>query len=114
MRKVSRDCVSGLSLARALVEIADFYLLVVTAFGTREGTYLSRAVSGHDGGLVPVEDVAARLTLLPEGNDRAALAYDLATCHLYRHSASESVTLTLPLYARSGLRIGNKMVRIAS
>src|SRR5215210_1601621 len=74
MRKVSRDCVSGLSLARALVEITDFYLLVATAFGAREGTYLSRAVSGHDGGLVPVEDVAARLTLLPEGNDRAALA----------------------------------------
>jgi hypothetical protein len=68
-------------------EMAQTYLLVVPALGTGEGAYFSRAVCRHDGSLVPVEDIAARLALLPEGYDRAALVDYLAACHLYRHLA---------------------------
>jgi hypothetical protein len=69
------------------VEITNLYLLVVAALGAGEGAYLAGAVCRHDGSLVPVEDVAALLAPLPEGNDRAALVDDPATCHLYRHLA---------------------------
>src|SRR5215210_8844902 len=67
--------------------MSRLYLLVVTTLGAGERSYFSRAVGRHDGSLVPVEDVAALLAPLPEGNDRAALVDDLATCHLYRHLA---------------------------
>src|SRR5215208_8304924 len=77
---------SGLSVG-AFVEITNLYLLVVPALGTGEGAHLARAVCRHDGGLVPVEDISARLAPLPEGNDRTTLVDDLAPCHLYRHLA---------------------------
>src|SRR5215210_6067507 len=77
---------SGL-LARTFVEITGLYLLVVPTLWACKRTHLSRPVSGDDGGLIPVEDVAARLAPLAEGHDRAALANDLATRHLYRHLA---------------------------
>src|SRR5919107_1922594 len=74
-------------LAWTWLEVSGLDLLVVPALGTGEGAHLARAVCRHDGGLVPVEDVSARLAPLPEGNDRAALVDDLAPCHLYRHLA---------------------------
>jgi hypothetical protein len=70
-----------------LFMVAQPYYLVVAALGAREGSYFSRAVCGHDSSLIPIEDVAALLALLPEGNDRAALVDDLSTSHLYRHLA---------------------------
>ena len=76
-----------MSLMGTLVKITDLDLLIITALGAGERSYLSRAVCRHDGSLVPVEDVAARLTPLPESNDRAALVDDLAPCHLYGHLA---------------------------
>jgi hypothetical protein len=82
---------------RTLVEITDLDILIVTALGAGERSYLSRAVCRNDGSLVPVEDIAARLAPLPEGNDRAAFVDDLATSHLYRHLAE--------LLARAGLLI---------
>jgi hypothetical protein len=78
-----------------LVEITDFDLLIVPALGAGERSYLSRTVRRNDGSLVPVEDVAARLAPLPEGDDRAALVDYLSACHLYRHLAE--------LLARAGL-----------
>ena len=77
---------SGLSVM-AFVEITNFYLLVVSALWTGKGAYLAGAVRRHDGSLVPVEDVAARLAPLPERDDRAALVDYLSACHLYRHLA---------------------------
>ena len=74
-------------MARTFVEITNLYLLVVPALWAGKGAYLAGAVRRHDGSLVPVEDVAARLTALPESNDRAALVDDLAPCHLYGHLA---------------------------
>jgi hypothetical protein len=82
---------------RTLVEITDLDILIVPALGAGERSYLSRAVCRNDGSLVPVEDIAARLAPLPEGNDRAAFVDDLATSHLYRHLAE--------LLARAGLLI---------
>src|SRR5215204_3941384 len=69
------------------------YLLVIPALGAGERAHLPGAVCRHDGGLIPVEDVAARLALLPEGYDRAALVYYLAAGHLYRHRAKLLVSL---------------------
>src|SRR5918997_6690872 len=77
---------SGGRLARTLVEVTRLYLLGVAALGTGEGAYLAGAEGGDDGGLVPVEDVAALLALLPEGHDRAPLGHDLTPRHLYRHA----------------------------
>ena len=74
-------------MAGTLVEITNLYLLVVPALWAGKGAYLAGAVRRHDGSLVPVEDVAARLASLPEGNDRTTLVDDLAPCHLYRHLA---------------------------
>lgn len=87
---------SGRLLGWPLVEIADLHLLVVSAFGAGEGAYLSGPVRRHDGCLVPVEDVAARLAPLPEGYDRAPLADDLAARHLCRHLASGRITRLRP------------------
>ena len=86
---------SGLS-AGAFVEITNLYLLIVPALGTGERTYFSRTVCRDDGGLVPVEDVAARLASLPERNDRASLVDDLAACHLYGHPTSARKTRLHP------------------
>src|SRR5918993_3388552 len=86
---------SGLS-AGTFVEITNLYLLIVPALGTCERTYFPRTVCRDDGSLVPVEDVAARLALLPEGNDRASLVDYLAACHLYRHSTSARRTRLRP------------------
>src|SRR5919107_3754354 len=86
---------SGLSVG-AFVEITNLYLLIVPALGTGERTYFSRTVCRDDGGLVPVEDVAARLAPLPERNDRASLVDDLSTRHLYRHSTSARRTRLRP------------------
>jgi hypothetical protein len=85
-----------------LVEITDFDLLIVPALGAGERSYLSRTVRRNDGSLVPVEDVAARLAPLPEGDDRAAFVDDLATSHLYRHLA-ELLARAGPLGATVGL-----------
>jgi hypothetical protein len=85
-----------------LVEITDFDLLIVPALGAGERSYLSRTVRRNDGSLVPVEDVAARLAPLPEGDDRAAFVDDLATSHLYRHLA-ELLARAGPLRATVGL-----------
>jgi hypothetical protein len=78
------------------VEITNLYLLVITALGTGERSYFSRAICGHDGSLVPVEDVAAHLAPLPEGNDRTALVDYAAACHLYRHPTSARNTRLRP------------------
>src|ERR687897_2466437 len=78
---------SGL-LARTLVEITNLYFLVVAALRAGERAHLARAEGGDDGGLVPVEDVAAFFTFLAEGDDRASLVHDLAARHLYRHRCS--------------------------
>src|SRR5215207_6373615 len=97
---------SGLS-ARTLVEIPNFYFLVVTALRAGERAHLAVAVGGDDGGLVEVEDVAALFALLPEGDDRAPLVNDLTPRHLYRHrrsllktsqrtAASERIVLETP------------------
>ena len=83
-------------MARTFVEITNLYLLVVPALWAGKGAYLAGAVRRHDGSLVPVEDVAARLTPLPESNDRAALVDDLATSHLYRHPTSARKTHLRP------------------
>ena len=91
-----------MSLVRTLMEIADLNLLIVPALGAGERSYLSRTVRRNDGSLVPVEDVAARLAPLPEGNDRAALVDDPATSHLYRHLA-ELLARAGPLIATVGL-----------
>jgi hypothetical protein len=90
------------SLVRTLVEIMDLNLLIVSALGAGERSYLSRTVCRNDGSLVPVEDVAALLAPLPEGNDRAAFVDDLATSHLYRHLA-ELLARAGPLLAIVGL-----------
>jgi hypothetical protein len=89
-------------LAGTLVEITNLYLLIVPALGAGERSYLSRTVRRNDGSLVPVEDVAASLAPLPEGNDRAAFVDDLATSHLYRHLA-ELLARAGPLIATLGL-----------
>src|SRR5215212_10900613 len=78
---------SGLS-ARTLVEITNLYLLVVAALGAGERTHLAGAEGGDDRRLVEVEDVAALLALLLEGDDRAPLVHDLAPRHLYSHLCS--------------------------
>jgi hypothetical protein len=83
------------SLPSGLV-MSRLYLLIVPALGTGERTYFSGAVCRHDSSLVPVKDVAARLALLPEGNDRAALVDDLAASHLYRHPTSARKTRQRP------------------
>jgi hypothetical protein len=85
-----------------LVEITDLDLLIVPALWAGERSYLSRTVRRNDGSLVPVEDVAARLAPLPEGDDRAAFVDDLATSHLYRHLA-ELLARAGPLRATVGL-----------
>ena len=82
-------------MAGTLVEITNLYFLVVPARWAGKGAYLAGAVRRHDGGLVPVEDVAAHLAPLPEGDDRATLVDYLSACHLYRHLAE--------LLARAGL-----------
>ena len=84
------------------MEITNLYLLIVPALGAGERSYLSRTVRRNDGSLVPVEDIAARLAPLPEGNDRAAFVDDLATSHLYRHLA-ELLARAGPLIATVGL-----------
>ena len=78
------------------VVMSRLYLLVVAALRAGEWAYFSGAVCRHDGCLVPVEDVATRLAPLPEGNDRAAFAHDLATSHLYRHPTSARKTRLRP------------------
>jgi hypothetical protein len=90
------------SLMGTLVKITDLDLLIITALGAGERSYLSRAVRRNDGSLVPVEDVAASLAPLPEGNDRAAFVDDLATSHLYRHLA-ELLARAGPLMVTVGL-----------
>jgi hypothetical protein len=87
---------------RTLVEITDLNLLIVPALGAGERSYLSRTVCRNDGGLVPVEDVAANLAPLPEGYDRAAFVDDLATSHLYRHLA-EHLARSGPFIVTVGL-----------
>jgi hypothetical protein len=82
--------------------MSRLYLLIVPALGAGERSYLSRTVRRNDGSLVPVEDIAARLAPLPEGNDRAAFVDDLATSHLYRHLA-ELLARAGPLIATVGL-----------
>jgi hypothetical protein len=82
----------------AFVDITNLYLLVVTTLGAGERSYFSRAVGRHDGSLVPVEDVAARLAFLPEGHDRAPFVYYLSAHNLYRHLA-ELLTRADPLIA---------------
>jgi hypothetical protein len=77
--------------------MTSLYFLIITALGTGERSNVSRAVSGYDGSLVPVEDVAARLAPLPEGHDRAALVDDLAACHLYGHPTSAGKTRYIPI-----------------
>jgi hypothetical protein len=83
---------SGL-LARTFVEITNLYLLVVAALRASERTHLAGAECGDDGRLVPVEDVAAFLALLPEGHDRAPLVYDHTPRHLYRHATASQRTI---------------------
>ena len=98
------------------MEITDLYLLVVAAFGAGERAHLAGAVRRDDGGLVPVEDVAARLASLPEGHDRAPLADDLAARHLCRHTSlregSALVAYCMPICSRiaeqSGLSASRK------
>jgi hypothetical protein len=85
-----------------LVEITDLDLLIVPALWAGERSYLSRTVRRNDGSLVPIEDVAASLALLPEGDDRAAFVDDLATSHLYRHLA-ELLARAGPLMVTVGL-----------
>src|SRR4051812_48763090 len=70
---------------RSRFMVSRFHLLVVAAFRAGKRAYLPGAVRRHDGGLVPVEDVAAGLAALPEGHHRAPLADDLAARHLNRH-----------------------------
>src|SRR5918995_1547747 len=77
---------SGL-LAVTPVEITQLHFLIVAALRAGEGAHLAGAEGRDDGGLVPVEDVAALLALLPEGHDRAPLGHDLTARHLYRHAA---------------------------
>src|SRR5215210_5865899 len=91
---------SGGRLARTFVEITRLYLLVVAALGAGEGAHLAGAEGGDDGGLVPVEDVAALLALLPEGHDRAPLGHDHTPRHLYRHATVPPVNQRR-LYPRS-------------
>src|SRR5919202_214722 len=86
-----RDFTTAMMSSRSRFMVFHHHLLVVAALGARERSYLSGAVGRHDGGLVPVEYVAALLASLPEGHDRAPLVYELAARHLYRHSASERV-----------------------
>lgn len=76
--------------------VSRLNLLIVPALGTGESTYFARTVCRDDGGLVPVEDKAARLAPLPERNDRASFVDDLPTCHLYRHSTSARRTRLRP------------------
>src|SRR5215207_6345784 len=89
------------------VVMTSHYLLVVTALRAGERAHLAGAVGGDDDGLVEVEDVAALLALLPEGDDRAPLVNDLTPRHLYRHrrsllkasqrtAASERIVLETP------------------
>jgi hypothetical protein len=61
------------------------YLLIITALRAGEGSDLARAESGDYGGLVPVEDVAARFAPLPKGHDRAPLVDYQASLNLYSH-----------------------------
>ena len=74
-------------MARTFVEKTGLDFLEISALWACKRTYFSRAISGNYGCLVEVEDVAARLTPLPESNDRAALVDDLTPCHLYGHLA---------------------------
>src|SRR5215212_3785874 len=91
---------SGLS-AGTFVEITNLYFLVVAALGAGERAHLPGAVRWHDGRLVPVEDVAARLAPLPEGHHRAPLAYDLAARHLRRHCPPDCYAPTPLLYTHA-------------
>src|SRR5215207_6172684 len=75
---------SGLS-AGAFVEITNLYLLVIATLRAGEGPDLPGTEGGDDSRLVPVEDVAALLALLPEGHHRAPLVDDYTTRHLYSH-----------------------------
>ena len=61
------------------------YLLIITVLRVGEGSDLAGAEGGDDGGLVPVEDVAALLASLAEGHDCAPLVDDQTARHLYRH-----------------------------
>ncbi len=61
------------------------YLLIVAALRAGEGPDLPRAEGGDDGGLVPVEDVAALFAPLPKGHNRAPLVDYQATLNLYSH-----------------------------
>jgi hypothetical protein len=67
------------------VVMSCLYLLVIAALWTGEGAHLAGTEGGDDGGLVPVEDVAALFALLPEGHHRAPLVHDEAPDHLYSH-----------------------------
>ena len=69
------------------VVMTGFYLLIIPALRAGEGPDLAGAEGWDDGGLVPVEDVAALFTPLAEGHNRAPLADDQAAPHLYSHSA---------------------------
>src|SRR5918992_1439434 len=102
---------SGGSLVRTLVEITDLNLLIVPALGAGERSYLSRAVCRHDGSLVPIEDVAARLAPLLECNDRAALVDDLATSDLYRHPTSARKTRLRP-YCMPTASFGSESIKL--
>src|SRR5215207_2906313 len=85
---------SGLS-AGAFVEITNLYLLVIATLRAGEGPDLPGTEGGDDGRLVPVEDVAALLALLPEGHHRAPLVDDHTTRHLYSHVSRPSENLSI-------------------
>src|SRR5918998_1384638 len=68
------------------VVISYLYVLVVATLRAGKGAHLAGAEGGDDGGLVPVEDVAALLALLPEGHDRAPLGHYHTPRHLYCHA----------------------------
>ena len=73
---------------RTFVEITQLYFLVIAALRAGERAHLAGAEGGDDGGLVPVEDVAAFLALLPESHDRTPLVYDHTPRDLYRHATA--------------------------
>src|ERR671921_1850133 len=105
---VSRDFITAMMSSWIRFEVSYHHLLVVTALRAGEGTNLPRAVGWHDGRLVPVEDVAARLAPLTEGNDRAPLADYFATRHLCRHLASGRVLRLRPYCMPNRARIAEQ------
>ncbi len=77
------------------VVMTGFYLLIIPALRAGEGPDLAGAEGWDDGGLVPVEDVAALFAPLAEGHNRAPLVDDQASRHLYRHLSHPSEELPL-------------------